>query len=159
MGKFIIKITPSYRNIVIAPVIPEETFIMYPDIQVKMNTENAIDDANPIVDFGFYQLNQKMRNKFTIVTTVNNNTITHTCTIAEAQEFKCIFQRVARCEIRLATYQIKMDIFNRLAMQYAQIPFMFDKNDVVNTALTADLMFVDSSYTFFKEDGKYYPRE
>ena len=54
-----------------------------------------------------------------------------------------------------------------------------DKNDVVNTALTAALMFVDSSNTFFKEDGitstqrfinpgfegyllidgKYYPRE
>ena len=58
MGKFIIKITPSYRNIVIAPVIPEETFAIYPDIQDKMDIENAKSDENPIVDFGFYQLNQ-----------------------------------------------------------------------------------------------------
>ena len=57
-----------------------------------------------------------MRNKFAITTTINNHDIKHTCTIAEAHQFKCIFQRVARCEIRLATYQIKKDILNRLAL-------------------------------------------
>ena len=67
---------------------------MYPDIQVKMDAENAKTDEKPIVDFGFYQLNQNMRNKYAIVTTIQDNAITHTCTIAEAQIFKCIFQRL-----------------------------------------------------------------
>jgi len=160
MGKFIIKITPSYRNIVVAPVIPEEAFIIYPDIVNKMNLENAQDSEDQLVDFGFYQLNQKMRNKFTLQ---NDGT----CTLGAVHEFKCIFQRVTKCEMRLATYQLNMDVFNRLAFQYAQVPFIFpinmvyhkdfampiDANENINTTLTAALMYVDSSYTFFKEDG------
>ena len=147
MGKFIIKITPSYRNIVVAPVIPEEIFNMHPDIRVKMDAENIRDAAEILVDFGFYQLNQPMRNKFTLQQD-------GTCTLGAPHTFRCNFQRVTRCEIRMATYQLKMDVFNRLAMQYSQIPFIFpiylihhkdftmpiNDNAVINTALTAALM-------------------
>src|SRR5215469_12279342 len=65
MGKVIIEIIPSYTNIVIAPVIPEATFTMYPDLQAKIDAYNSGSTA-PIFDLGWYQLNMPMKNRFTI---------------------------------------------------------------------------------------------
>ena len=167
MGKLIIKITPTYRNIVVVPVISEEVLGCHKEIQVAIDTENNKDDGAEIVDLGYFQLNQKMRNKFTLAATIVQSALSYTCTFLPAVEFKCNFQQVTKCELYQATYQLKMDVFNRLAMQYAQIPLIFpinlinhkdftapiNDNDVINTTLTASLMFVDSSYTVFKEDG------
>ena len=40
MGKLIIKITPTYRNIIVAPVISEDVLGCYKEIQEAMDTEN-----------------------------------------------------------------------------------------------------------------------
>src|SRR5215469_3167896 len=64
MGKVILDIVPSYTNILVAPVIPEATFTMFPDLQTKIDTYNS-GTTLPIFDLGWYHLNQPMKNMFT----------------------------------------------------------------------------------------------
>src|SRR5215469_6143870 len=79
MGKVIIDIVPSYSNIVIAPVVPEATFTMFPDLQTKIDAYNS-GTTPPIFDLGWYQLNMPMKNRFKIAETytVSGSTVTKT---------------------------------------------------------------------------------
>ena len=45
MGKLIIKITPTYRNIIVAPVISEDLIGCHKEIQETMDIENNNDDC------------------------------------------------------------------------------------------------------------------
>jgi hypothetical protein len=165
---------------------------MYPNIITTMNTQNnnqqdPNNDASRLIEFGFCQLNQPVRNRFTI-NPENGNVV-----FPPAQTWGCNFQRVERCNIRLATYQMRMDVFESLAAYYAVTPFYFPIQQVnhrdftapmnavasINTNLTAATMFCDSVHVVFKEqdlistqrfvnpglrysfifDGKHYPRE
>jgi hypothetical protein len=172
MGKIILRITPSFRNIVIAPVIEEAMFTLNPNIVTTMNTQNnngdnPNDDAHRLIDFGFYHLNQPMRNRFTVA---DNGAVT----FPAAQTWRCEYQVVPKCQIRLATYQMRMDAFESLAAFYAVTPFYFPIQQVlhcdftspmnvdpanahqntelaINTNLTAATMFCDSIHILFKE--------
>jgi hypothetical protein len=80
MGEITIELNPSFKNIVVNPVIPESTFVVYPNIQVKVDELNnaaagTTDAANRLVDLGFHQLGQPMRNKFKFEANGNVNVI------------------------------------------------------------------------------------
>jgi hypothetical protein len=182
MGKFRIEITPSYRNIVVAPVIPQEMFTIFPDINNKMNTVNNAAVANSaedtLVEFGWYQLNQPMRNRFTLIyneAAVDLATRGWTADFAIANvplhTFGCRYQETDRCHIRLATYMLKADVFSALAFKYAEIPLVFpiqlveaknmtqpltDNNGQpiasFNTAQTITLRHCDTMFCYFRED-------
>jgi hypothetical protein len=98
-----------------------------------------------------------MRNRYTFA--ANNYTF------PAAQTWKCDFQEVRECRIRLAQYQQRMDVFESLAAYYAVQPFYFPINQVfhcdftapmntnatINTNLTAATMFCNSVHVLFKE--------
>ena len=173
-GKLSIEIYPSYRNLVIAPVIPEEYLIEPSFINVY---KTGLKDSRP----GFVNINQKAKNRFerkeeykvnvpgqATQNVAVSKTITWT---ANEQTFKCNGDGcyADKCKIRLATYLLKMDVFNALAMKYINVPLIFpiqtvqikDFTDEIpagnegqhfTTANTLALKHCDAIFTVFKAD-------
>ena len=182
-GKMSIEIYPSYRNLVIAPVIPEEIIALEPKFDENHTTvaKCELDKIN----LGFRNVNQPMYNHLADATPY---------TPAE-QVFKCNGEGcfADKCKIRLATYLLKMDVFNALAMKYINVPLIFPIQTVqikdftdplppaeghFTTANTLALKHCDAIFTVFRDseyartcfdnpfitfrfnvDGKFYPRE
>ena len=177
-GKLSIEVYPSYKNLVIAPVIPES------DLSIPEFKKLYIQDLTQC-SLGFHNINQSMMNAIKEGTP-------YTCT---AQTFTCNGEGcyADKCKIRLATYLLKMDVFNALAAKYIQVPLIFpiqriqikDFTDVLpgsdghfTTANTLALQHCDAIFTVFRNgenartcfenpfinyqfnvDGKLYPRE
>ena len=176
MGSLRIEAIPSYRNIVIAPVIPQGIFETYSIIQTQMDAHNIQAwqnnaNADALVDFGFYQLNMNMKNR------IQNNLDANTCNFMNIHRWTCNTQTTDRCQIRLAMYQLQAEMSMALANKYAEEPMLFpiqlieakdyttplgsgdpavnNGNPSIDTAMTVWLKNCDSCYTIFKEDGIY----
>jgi hypothetical protein len=159
MGKIRLEIMPSYHNIVVAPVIPESTFTKYPDIITKMNFSNNIVDNEPLVDFGFYQLNQKMNNRFSIV---GND-----AKILDPHTWECNTQTTSNSFIHLAHYKLREAVSEELKADFKNIPLLFPIQTVsatqfsgllgkvprIDNTLTTKLVCVNNAYIFFNEDN------
>ena len=182
-GKLSIEIYPSYRNLVIAPVIPEITIIGDEKLEPLHNTDTKCDITK--INLGFRNINQQMMNTIKAGTPYAVTPQTFTC-----NGDGC---KACNCKIRLATYLLKMDIFNALAAKYIQIPLIFPIQTVqikdftqelqpiegtFNTANTLALKHCDAMFVVFRDgeyartcfenpfiqyqfnvDGKLYPRE
>mgnify|MGYP001026342490 FL=1 len=182
-GKLSIEIYPSYRNLVIAPVIPEEHFITSTDLIGNHTTASQCELDK--INLGFRNVNQPMLNVLKAGTPY----------VITPQTFKCNGDGcfADKCKIRLATYLLKMDVFNALAMKYINVPLIFpiqtvqikDFTDPIpaaeghfTTANTLALKHCDAIFTVFRHgeyartcfdnpfiafrfnvDGKFYPRE
>ena len=182
-GKLSIEIYPSYRNLVIAPVIPEEHFVTEEDLS-GLGAGDGVKGMTKL-NSGFRNINQPM---FNVLKAGNPYVVT-------AQTFKCNGDGcfADKCKIRLATYLLKMDIFNALAAKYIQVPLIFPIQTVqikdftdplpaaeghFTTANTLALKHCDAIFTVFRDgeyartcfdnpfisfrfnvDGKFYPRE
>lgn len=182
-GKMSIEVYPSYKNLVIAPVIPETNF----------DTKDFVDLYNQdstACNVGFVNINQAGVNNGIQTQALNTTWLSH------AQVFTCDGTNCCadKCKIRLATYLLKMDIFNSLAAKYIQVPLIFPIQTVqikdftsqlqtganvdISTANTLALKHCDAMFVVFKRDvydrtcfinpqieyqfnvdGKFYPRE
>ena len=157
-GKLTIEVYPSYKNLVICPVVPDVVLL-----RNKFQTviEKGIDD----IELGFKNINQSMKNH---IVGKDIGKETESWTIA-SQTFKCNGAgcQADKCKIRLATYLLKMDVFNALAAKYIQIPLIFpiqtlQIKDFTNplladastftTANTVALKHCDAMFTVFKRD-------
>jgi hypothetical protein len=159
MGKLRLEIMPSYENIVVCPVIPESTLINYKDIQNKMNIANNTMNNDLLVDFGFHQLNQKMRNRFAIVDT--------TATILAPHTWVCNTQTTSNSFIHLASYKLRDSVALELRDDFKNVPLLFPiqtvtstqfagqigKKSVIDTTLTTKLTCVNNAYAFFLESN------
>ncbi len=158
-GKLMIEIYPSYKNLVIVPV--PESWAIYNKL---FNVEVAKGPTG--VELGFKNINQPMKNHI-VVANLGHQT-NEAWTITE-QTFKCNGTncQADKCKIRLATYLLKMDIFNALAAKYIQIPLIFPIQTVqikdftnaipagqghFTTANTLSLKHCDAIFTVFKKD-------
>ena len=178
-GKLSIEVYPSYRNLVIAPVIPNEFIVG--DSDLRGNNGLSLTQIN----LGFRNINQTMLN---VIKAGNPYAVSN-------QTFTCNGDGcyADKCKIRLATYLLKMDIFNALAAKYIQIPLIFPIQTVqikdftdplpeneghFTTANTLALKHCDAMFVVFRDgeyartcfenpfinfrlnvDGKFYPRE
>ena len=169
-GKLSIEVYPSYRNLVIAPVIPASDIFINMDDKMLAHRISAqytypIVDANihnlTKINLGFRNINQPMMNKITDGTPYDVAVQTFTCNGDGCYADKC--------KIRLATYLLKMDIFNALAAKYIQVPLIFPIQTVqikdftdplpaaeghFTTANTLALKHCDAIFTVFR-DGEY----
>ena len=181
-GKLSIEVYPSYKNLVIAPVIPESDLAHedFKKLYIKDLTNCSL---------GFHNINQPAFNAIK-ATTTNGQAWT-----AASQVFRCTGEGcyADKCKIRLATYLLKMDVFNALAAKYIQVPLIFpiqriqikdftdqlpNQNGHFTTANTLALKHCDAIFTVFRNgenartcfenpfinfqfnvDGKLYPRE
>lgn len=128
------------------------------------------------IELGFRNINQEMKNKVTLTFVNQDDTADdkgvrlHAVAIA-AQTFKCNGEGCCanNCKIRLATYLLKMDVFNALAAKYIQVPLIFPIQTVqikdftqeldthegtFNTVNTLALKHCDAMFTVFR-DGEY----
>ena len=180
-GKLSIEVYPSYKNLVIAPVIPESDLSNadFKKLYIKDLTECSL---------GFHNINQPAYNAIKELAQGSAWT-------AAQQVFKCTGEGcyADKCKIRLATYLLKMDVFNALAAKYIQVPLIFpiqriqikdftdllpNNNGHFTTANTLALKHCDAIFTVFRNgenartcfenpfinfqfnvDGKLYPRE
>ena len=183
-GKISIEIYPSYRNLVIAPVIPETDFSTVTKLNSNHTTESKCELSN--INLGFRNINQPMLN----VLKNGDPTLTPSAQIFNCNGDGCYADK---CKIRLATYLLKMDVFNALAMKYINVPLIFPIQTVqikdftdslpageghFTTANTLALKHCDAIFTVFRHgeyartcfdnpfisfrfnvDGKFYPRE
>ncbi len=178
-GKLSIEVYPTYRNLVIAPVIPEEDLLVKTNIATiracKKIKDEIIKDFSDI-DLGFRNINQPMNNqiKLTLVNqdvNADNNGLRLGAVAVAEQTFTCNGDgcKAKDCKIRLATYLLKMDIFNALAAKYIQVPLIFpiqtvqikdftqplrDAVGTFNTANTLALKHCDAMFVVFR-DGEY----
>ena len=157
-GKLSIEVYPSYRNLVIAPVIPESYLddVTFKELYSKDLTKCSL---------GFHNINQPMMNA---ITASQNSAWT-----AASQTFRCNGDEcyADKCKIRLATYLLKMDVFNALAAKYIQIPLIFpiqtvqikdftdeipatNEGGTFTTANTLALKHCDAIFTVFR-NGEY----
>ena len=177
-GKLSIEVYPSYKNLVIAPVIPES------DLSIADFKKLYINDLTQC-SLGFHNINQPAMNAIKAASPYT----------ATSQVFKCTGEGcyADKCKIRLATYLLNMDVFNALAAKYIQVPLIFpiqriqikdftdllpNNNGHFTTANTLALKHCDAIFTVFRNgenartcfenpfinfqfnvDGKLYPRE
>mgnify|MGYP001082623571 CR=1 FL=1 len=167
-GKLSIEVYPSYRNLVICPVIQDQVLEL-DDKAFNLSINNPETDLQTLatVNFGFRNINQPTFNA--VKTNQQSNEYE-----VHPQVFRCNGDEcyATNCKIRLATYLLKMDIFNALAAKYIQVPLIFPIQTVqikdftqvlieadqdgshFNTANTLALKHCDAIFTVFR-DGEY----
>ena len=178
-GKLTIEVYPSYRNIVVAPVLGVNETVGggYLDAPAAYNGGNtaqpqnvsAIPDSTLAAgtdigqfNFGFTQINQQENNNF-------NNNAANTVVASARTTFTCNGDGcfVDECKIRLATYLLKIDLFNALAAKYTNVPLIFPiqttqikdftselpvvANQHFTTANTIALKHCDAMFLVFKQ--------
>ena len=157
-GKLSIEIYPSYKNLCIVPVVPQK-YLLSDKLQEK------IAGGPSEIELGFKNINQPMKNHLVVA---NFGASGEAWTIT-AQTFKCNGTncKADKCKIRLATYLLKMDVFNALAAKYIQVQLIFPiqtiqikdfTNGIPNgaghftTANTLALKHCDALFAVFKKD-------
>ena len=161
-GKLTIEVYPSYKNLVICPIVPERYLL-------NDNLQNEIAKGIDGVELGFKNINQTMKNHI-VPKIPQNGTIDDATWTITNQVFRCTGAncQADKCKIRLATYLLKMDVFNALAAKYIQIPLIFpiqtvqikdftnpittDEGGTFTTANTVALKHCDAIFTVFKRD-------
>jgi hypothetical protein len=165
MGSWELELFPTHQNILVAPVIPEAVFTLYPQIQTAIDAINnatpTTDTANQIIDLGFHHLNQSMRNRFTIET--NGNITFHA-----AHKFTSERNQETRDpKLRLATFYLHEHVSKAIRDEYSKTPFLFPMQEVLwsdftqyihnNASFTPSAQHnfkcTDAAYILLKEDA------
>ncbi|KAH0807201.1 uncharacterized protein GO595_000377 [Histomonas meleagridis] len=156
-GKLSIELMPSYQNIVIAPVCDHESLV----------AAKAVVEGDYLCDLGFRNVNESVKSN--IKATAGSGSTTY-ATMDAPQKFVCNSQVTKDVKIKLATYLLKMDVFNALAAKYIQVPMLFPihvcqvrdftqplgSNSTsaptsFNTAATIGLKHCDTMFTVFRQ--------
>jgi hypothetical protein len=158
MGKLRIEITPSYENLVVAPVIDKELLGENSTIVKAMREKNnSTTDTGIPVDFGFYQLTQDMRNRYSYGTSLT--------TFLDTHKFVCNTQTTSLGYITLNSCKLREAVSLELKEQYRNVPFLFpfqlisntqfakEISNIIDTSLTTKLTNVDKIYVFFLENN------
>ena len=186
-GKITINITPSYKNLVVAPAFDPAEYTGKLTAAQKTAFDAYYEANAHDLDFGFHNLNQPCNFIIAIDGSKTPPVVAH-----EDVTFKCIEQTTDKVEIHTAYYMLHMDIANALAARYMNVPLIFPVQKIeskdfttnlaagdsdINTALTIQLKHADGMAVVFKRnvnshscfdnpqieyqftiDGKTYPR-
>ena len=162
-GTITLSVTPSYKNIVVAPAydpMSMECLTLYSSFSDEAHTTKFIEHYNEHshkLDFGFHNLNQPCP----FIIKENSGNILH-----ESVTFECNNQTTDKMEIHTAYYMLQMDVFNSITARYTQIPLIFPVQKIISkdfttnlatgdgmidTALTVQLKHADGMATIFKK--------
>ena len=155
MGRLSIEIYPSYKNLVWAWVdttgddVTREKFFVK-DI-VKLNEaqalgaitpSNMVDDDKRASIHSFSQINVPAMNRQYIDVTPDagvGHDQPRNINKLDTQTFTCNYSTLTKFHLYLATYMIKMDVYNALEMNYLQIPLLFPIQTISNTKFTSPM--------------------
>ncbi|WP_405289849.1 hypothetical protein [Methanobrevibacter sp.] len=171
MGKICIEIFPTYRNLVIAPVIDpvldlDKTINYSTTASAAHNIKlRALLDAKPELNLGFYNVNQEMWNFIDTTATA--------ATTPAIDKLKCTVNpgsKATKIQIRTAQYMLQADIYDAIAQRYMTRPLVFPIQEIeskdftqnlkaanaaasdINEAMTVALKHCDAAFTVFKRD-------
>lgn len=129
-GKLTLEVYPSYKNIVIAPIIGSPQVMEASDPTFHNNAVAAPtnlsgmyynpNNDNSVFNFGFSNINQA--NPGNTYNIGNNNVHTPANFVITCNGDGCF---VEDCKIRLATYLLKVQVATALAAKYASVPLIF----------------------------------
>ena len=166
-GKITINITPSYKNLVVAPAFDPLEYNGLTADEKKAFDAYYKNHAHDL-DFGFHNLNQHCN--FIIYfndVTDKDGKVTGIAAVHDDVTFKCIEQTTDKVEIHTAYYMLHMDIANALAARYMNVPLIFPVQKIeskdfttnlatgdseINTALTIQLKHADGMAVVFKRN-------
>ena len=153
MGRLSIEIYPSYKNLVWSfihtdgPDVVQQRFFTT-NIE-RINPANAktdpansdmTDDSKRGTCNSFTQINVSAPNRVYLdVTEDAGDDHDEPRNIAKVatQTFTCNYSTLTKFHLYLATYMIKMDVYNALEMNYLQIPLLFPIQTISNTKFTS----------------------
>ena len=155
-GKLNIELIPTYQNLVIAPVIDDIEMINF-DEEFRNNYS---------YDLGFRNIGEKVANNMKVTT---GNPTTYT---PQIQQFIGVDQVTKNVKIKLAEYQLRMEVANALTSKYLEVGMLFPIHQVqirdftqdianakdstvpvrYNTAATIGLLHCDTMFIVFRQD-------
>ena len=125
MGPFEFELYPSYEGVLLAPVIPQELFAIYPGLQEGLDgSNNAVVagtgplDSHEMASFDYFHLNQYVTNVFTIA---NDDTV---AIPNIATQWTCTSQETSAPRLHLARFLLREDVANQLLDEYSQAPLL-----------------------------------
>ena len=171
MGKVCIEIYPSFRNLVVAPVINPDAGVnsTVPYTKTGGNLKNIpiseIAGILPTLNLGFYNVNQDMYNNLDLTGSNSEYPVV-------GNPIKCVARTcVAKSvQIRTAQYMLQADVYDAIAQRYMTRPLVFPIQEIeskdftqnlraanaaasdVNEAMTVALKHCDAAFTVFKRD-------
>ena len=176
MGKICIEIYPTFKNLVIAPIVDPYT-TQFPNKSVSPDSFASLQsvlDANPSLNLGFYNINEDMYNYYNGTADASSHVYTYA-----VQNVKCIAQTCVADEvqIRTAQYMLQADVYDAIAQRYMTRPLVFPIQEIeskdftqnlrdaenasggvdipgsaVNEAMTVALKHCDAAFTVFKKN-------
>ena len=168
-GKITINITPSYKNLVVAPAFDPLEYKGLTAAQKEAFDEYFKQNGHDL-DFGFHNLNQPCNYIMKITDAAKYDKTATPPTLTgvshEAVTFTCNSQITDKVEIHTAYYMLQMDIANSIAARYMNVPLVFPvqkieskdftsnlgKDAEFDTALTIQLKHADGVGVIFKKN-------
>ena len=133
-GKLTLEIYPSYKNLVVCPIISEH--IVDENTAVGATTCHKSQLAALVGDdlatstvgsnqFGFRQINTN------VVLGFNDLTSGHTKTALEGK-FLCSTSETLKCHLRLAETVVRMDVYNQILTRFVNQPMLFPIQTIIS---------------------------
>ena len=172
-GKLVLEIYPSYKNLVVCPIIDDPTIIEHDETaavdaaKIKMSDIAGFVGANLTASLvgsnvaGFRQINTPVLGGF------NDLTANHAKS-ANMLTFRCTTSRTKKCHLRLAETVVRMDVYNQVLSRFINQPMLFPiqtiiskdfsgqmpngQNDQINMTMTNALNHCNSMFIVFKKD-------
>ena len=140
MGKICIEIYPSFRNLVVAPVINPDAGVnsTVPYTKTGGNLKNIpiseIAGILPTLNLGFYNVNQDMYNNLDL--TGSNSDYPVVGNPIKCVARTCIAKSV---QIRTAQYMLQADVYDAIAQRYMTRPLVFPIQEIESKDFTQNL--------------------
>ena len=137
MGRLSIEIYPTFKNLVWCKIITNNDAESYYHMKKISGNDNeeTFGDCDDIYNVGymFNQINTLAFNGYACDTT-DGNTWRWI-----AQSFTCSSSVLKKFHLYLATYMLKMEVYNQLEYNYLQVPLLFPIQTITNVKFTSAL--------------------
>ena len=131
-GKLCIEIFPTYQNLVIAPVVDS----------TKFTAAESVIKNEYACDLGFRNIGESVYSNLTVATASGTTTYT-----PKQQRFIASSQVAKNVKIKLAQYMLRVEVFNSLALKYAEVGLLFPIHVVQIRDFTQNLPDASNSTT------------
>ena len=168
-GKLTLEIYPSFRNLVVCPIISEHIIDDNTALGVKTIKKSSlageINESGTIGSnyYGFRQINSS------VLMGYDDTTATHAKVLITGT-FACSTSTTKKCHIRLAETVVRMDVYNQVLQRFIGQPMLFpiqtivskdfsgamparDK-DIISMAQTSALNHCNSMFIVFKKSNQ-----
>ena len=170
MGKICIEIYPSYKNLVVCPVVNPDNVCSYKNAAGDASaSEHKLKDVLPNLPTHFHAGFHNINDEFIGILKASS-AVWSTATNADTVRFSANDQVADAIQIRTAQYMLQADIYDSIAQRYMQKPLVFPIQTIeskdfttaigngsagtldIDTAMTVALKHCDAAFTVFKKD-------